>query len=371
MKRIDCYIAGRLLANFVLLFAVLYLFAATIDVILNLDEFMKLAEESLGEDAGWMPRLITAMGYAIGYHLPQLSQFYAWLYGAVLVGAMCFTLAQMSRHRELVALVASGLSLRRIAMPFVAVAVGLGVLQAINQEFILPQLATRLLRSHNTSNQNTIDAFPIRFTDDADGMLLQASGFDPATDKLIRPSFIERDGQGRATRRSWAQTADWDEAEGAWVLSEGHTVVIDQDGHGSSPPRDAQPVHTDLSPMKLTMRRHGQIASMLSLGQIRDMLQWPDAREAQALRRSAIARFAMLGVNVLILLIALPFFLDRLPGELLAKAVWCSMLVLPLYFAAAGVMLVPVGGMSVTVGVLLPILVLLPIALARLGMIRT
>ena len=371
MTRMDRHIMTRLLLNFVLLFAVLYLFAATIDVILNLDEFMKLAKQSLGEDAGWLSTLVTAMGYAVGYHLPQLSQFYAWLYGAVLVGAMCFTLAQMSRHRELVALVASGISLRRVAVPFIAVAVALAGLQVINQELILPNLASRLLRSHNTSHQETVDAFPIRFTDDAAGMLVQASSFDPATKRLIKPSFIERDQDGRASRRSWAVSATWDQEEEAWVLENGFSVQIHADGSGSSAPRAAAPVRTDLSPTKLTMRRHGQIASMLSLGQIADMLQWPDAREAAALRRSAMARFAMLGVNVLVLLIALPFFLDRIPGQLLVRSVWCALVVLPAYFTAAGFMLVPLPSLSVALGVLLPVLILLPVGLARLGMVRT
>ncbi len=371
MNRMDRHIMARLLLNFVLLFAVLYLFAATIDVILNLDEFMKVAKESLGEDAGWLSTLVTAMGFAAGYHLPQLSQFYAWLYGAVLVGAMCFTLAQMSRHRELVALVASGISLRRVAVPFVMVAVGLAALQCINQELILPSLANRLLRSHNTSHQETINAFPIRFTDDAAGMLIQASSFDPARNRLKGPSFIERDEAGRATRRSWGEAATWEASQGAWVLEGGLSVQIHADGSGSAAPKVADPVVTDLSPTKLTMRRHGQIASMLSLMQIRDMLQWPDTREAATLRRSAISRFAMLAVNVLVLLIALPFFLDRIPGQLLVRSVWCSMVVLPMYFTAAGLMLVPLPGLGVALGVLLPVLILLPVACGRLGMVRT
>jgi len=130
-------------------------------------------------------------------------------------------------------------------------------------------------------------------------------------------------------------------------------------------------VETDLSPMRLTMRRYGQISGMLSLRQIMDMLQWPDAKEAPALRRSGASRFSAIIVNVLVLAIGLPFFLDRLPGSLFARALWCAAVVIPVYFTAAGIMLVPLPGVSPIVGAVLPALLLLPVAMARLGGLRT
>ena len=371
MIRIDRYITGRVLLNFVLLFAVLYLFAATIDIILNLDEFTQLAVEKIGEDSSWLWRLIVALGFAANYHLPQVFQFYAWLYGIVTVGAACFTLAQMSRYRELVSIVASGVSLRRIAMPFVVVSIGLGVLQVLNQELILPRIAPLLLRTHKHANKGAVDAFPVRFTDDASGMLLQAASFDPGTGGLRQPTFIKRDDLGRTTSRYWANAARWDAPASEWILEGGHVVHISADGRGSTTPRPAERVGTDLSPTMLTMRRYGQVAGMLSLGQINEMLQWPDSRDAESLRRSSVSRFAVVLLNVLVLIIALPFFLDRLPAGLFLKAIICAGVVLPIYFTAAGVMLVPFPGLSPLLGSALPVLVLLPVALARLGSLRT
>ena len=371
MNRIDRYIVGRILLNFVLLFAALFLFAATIDIILNLDEFTQLADDHVGEDSSWWWRLIVALGFAANYHLPQIFQFYAWLYGIVAVGAACFTLAQMSRYRELVSIVASGVSLRRIAMPFVAVSVGLGVVQIFNQEVILPKIAPLLLRTHKHANQESVDAFPIKFTDDASGMLLQAGSFDPGTGKLSKPSFIVRDDQGRTTSRYWATSASWDEPDLQWDLTAGQVVHIAADGRGSTAPQPAASVGTDLSPTMLTMRRYGQVAGMLSLLQINEMLEWPDSRDTDALRRSSVSRFAVVVLNVLVLMIGLPFFLDRLPGGLFLKAILCSGVVLPIYFTAAGIMLVPIPGLTPLLGSALPVLILLPIALARLGSLRT
>jgi lipopolysaccharide export LptBFGC system permease protein LptF len=371
MTRLDRHIAGRVLLNFVLLFAALYLFAATVDIILNLDEFTRLAEADVGKDAMWIRRLGVAMLYAANYHLPQLFQFYAWLYGLVLVGAAAFTLAQMNRYRELVAVMAIGMSLRRVAIPFLAVGVLLGGLQILNQEIMLPRLAPLLLRTHQHAKQGAVDAFPVKFTDDAAGTLLQAASFDPGSETLTRPTLIERDAAGRTTRRWWAAKAHWNAQEGGWDLVDGRTVEITADGRGSTASKPATIVKTDLSPMRLTMRRYGQVASMLSLSQINEMLQWPEARESAALRRSAVSRFAIVVLNVLILAISLPFFLDRLPGSLFARAVRCALIVLPLYFTTAGLMLVPLGIVGPLVGVVLPALLLLPVAMMRVGLIRT
>jgi hypothetical protein len=256
-------------------------------------------------------------------------------------------------------------------MPFLAVGLALGGLQILNQEFMLPRLAPLLLRTHQHAKQGSVDAFPVQFTDDADGTLLQAASFDPGTETLTRPTLIERDAAGRTTRRWWAATATWNAQAEGWDLVEGRTVEIMPDGRGSTASQPATLVTTDLSPMRLTMRRYGQVASMLSLSQINKMLQWPDARESESLRRSAVSRFAIVALNLLILAIGLPFFLDRLPGSLFTRAVRCAAIVLPLYFTAAGMMLVPLGFVGPLVGVLLPVLLLLPVAMMRVGLIRT
>ncbi len=371
MARLDRDIAGRFLLNFVLLFGVLYLFAATIDVILNLDEFTRLAEREVGEEGSWVRSMAVTIMYAADYNLPQVFQFYAWLYGIVAVGAAAFTLAQMSRYRELVAIVASGMSLRRVAAPFLAVGVLLGGLQVLNQELVLPKVASLLLRKHGHADQESVDAYPIRFTSDAAGTLIQAASFDPSSKRLTRPSFIERDAQGRTTRRWWGNAATWDPQEGGWHLEQGQVVGIRPDGRGSSRAEAADLVPSDLSPVRLTMRRYEQMTGLLSLGQISEMLAWPDSKEASALRRSATTRFSIVVLNLLVLAVGLPFFLDRLPGDLFPRAVRCTVVVLPLYFTAAGLMLIPIPTIGPLVGGILPVLLVLPIALARLGGLRT
>ncbi|MCH2132973.1 MAG: LptF/LptG family permease [Phycisphaerales bacterium] len=374
MTRIDRHVAARMAANFVLLFLLLFLFAAVIDVILNLEVFSRIARASLPEDAGTIRGILATTGVAIGYHLPQLFQFYAWLWGILAVGAMAFTVSQMSRHRELVALLASGWNLQRVATPLIVVVCLLGGLQILNQELMLPRLAPLLLRNHDQAGQPGLRSYPVPITVDSQRRLLQATAFHPDSARLTKPNFIERNSAGLATRRIRAAAAEWDPQREGWVLEEGYATTLEREDGGPARAGLPEPetfIETDLSPRILLVRRHGAFAGMLSVGQILNLLDGPETRESAALRRSLWSRFVAVGVNILILLIAMPFFLDRLPGELLRRTIACAAVVLPLYVIAAAAMLVPIGGVSPLLGVFLPLAFLLPLGFARFGWMRT
>ena len=374
MTRIDRHIAFRMLANFGLLFLLLYLFAVVIDIILNLEAFSSIAKETLPEDAGTIRHILTSGGMALGYHLPQIFQFYAWLWGLLAIGAMAFTVSQMSRHRELVALLASGWNLQRVALPLILVTAGLGFIQLLNQELVLPRVAPLLLRTHSQASQPGLRSFPVPITVDSSRRLLQAGAFHPDTDELTQPNFIERSPTGLAVRRIRADSASWDSDREGWVLVNGVATTLERED--SAVARAGRPtqevfVETDLSPRILLMRRHGALAGMLSTVQIIDLLDGPETRESSALRRSLWSRFVAVIVNILMLLVALPFFLDRLPVGLVQRTVTCAAVVLPLYVVVAAAMLVPLPGLSPLLGVFLPLVILLPLGMARFGWLRT
>ena len=374
MTRIDRHIAIRMLGNFVLLFLLLYLFAVVIDVMLNLDAFSDAASRSLPDDAGALSRIFSTVMLALGYQLPQLFQFYAWLWGILVIGATAFTIAQMSRHRELVALLASGWNLQRVTVPILVVTGGLGVVQILNQELVLPHMAPLLLRTHEQAGQAGVRSFSIPITVDSNRRLLQASDFDPIEERLLQPNFIERTVDGLAVRRIRADRADWNPASDSWVLQNGIVTSLERpDGEvaRAARPETIESVETDLSPRRLLMRRHGALAGMLSVAQINVLLDGPETRESDALRRSLWSRFVIIGVNILILMIALPFFLDRYPVGLVQRSVICAGVVLPLYITAAAFMLVPIPGLSPMVSAFIPLVLLLPIGLARFAWMRT
>jgi len=364
----------RMVTNFVLLFMFLYLFAATIDIILNLDRFDDIARSQLGEDAGIIPRIATSLALAFNFHGPQIFQFYAYLHGLVAIGALGFTVSQMSRNRELVAMLASGISLHRASLPLLLVVCGLGLVQLVNQEYILPRMAPLLLRGHEQIGQEGTASFPVAFTLDSNGALLQSPSFNPVNEILDQPSIIIRDDLGRTVQRMRATNATWDETTNSWVFTEGRVVHIQHDQESqsvASRPTEISSFVTDLSPDLLTVRRFSQYTSMLSSAQINEILESTSMHEAGVLIRSSYSRWSVFFVNILIVLIALPFFMQREPSRLLSNTIMCTALVVPLYLLVAMFMLVPLPGISPILGAFLPVIVLLPVAMARFGWIRT
>ncbi len=196
MKIIDRYILKRFFGNFLLLFCLLFLFAAGIEVIINLDEYVKSAQARTEEGAGAVRSLAVLLALIVDFEAPRILLLYAYLHGVVAIGAMAFTLAQMHRQKELVALLASGVSLKRLALPFVAAVLLISLVQVANQELLLHRVAPLLLRSHGNAGRQTIEEFPVRFTKDGSKNLFQSPTFHPDTSEFIDVTILERDEAG-------------------------------------------------------------------------------------------------------------------------------------------------------------------------------
>jgi len=375
LRLLDRYIAGRFIGNFCILLMLLFFFAVSIDILLELDEYVDAARLQVGEQAGSVSMVIAFIEVVVNFHGPRIFQFYAYMVGLLSVGAMGFTLAEMHRNRETVAMLAAGVPLQRIALPIIVAALGLNCLQLLNQEFMLPRLAPMLIRKHGDIGQQGVQAFIVRFTADGNGNLLQAPKFDPQTNTLKLPTFLDRDEEGRTVRRVTADEAVWSDEADAWLLVNGRAITPRT---GTSSDTTAmllgQPIDrydTDLTPDVLTMRRFGQFATMLSLSQIREMLRSPGVVDADALVRFAYARFTTVFINMIVLIMVLPYFLLREPANLLRNSVLCAGAAIPATMGALLALAMPVPGIPPAIGVFLPVLVLIPVAIFMASTVRT
>ncbi|UCD75594.1 MAG: LptF/LptG family permease [Phycisphaerales bacterium] len=376
MQLIDRYIIGRLLTNFIILFLLLFVFAASIDLILNLDRFVEAARTAVDEGGSAWAASLAFVRIIVDFQGPRVFQFYAFLHGLVAIGATGFTLAQMYRHRELVAILASGVSMHRIAMPFIALIFALSLVELLNQEYVLPRVAPLLLRDHGHIGRRTVQEFKVRFTRDAAGNLLQSPSFDPETGALRWPTFLQRDDRGRTVRRVTAASAAWDPHREGWRLTEGVVVRLQEENAArpdvlGAPQETTDFFRTDLSPEVLTVRHHATYAQMLSLKQIGRMLRTAGVMDEATLLRHKYSRFSTVLVNVLVLVVALPSFLLREPANLLLQSLRCAAIAITAMIGAAIFMMVQLPGIAPAVGVFLPVIVLLPIALGRVTYVRT
>ncbi len=215
---------------------------------------------------------------------------------------------------------------------------------------------------------------------DGSGNLYQSPRFDPASETLHDLTVLERDDAGRTVRRLTATRAVWDGGRGGWALTDGIAIrLFDLDRDGGSagggaaaPWREAMEFYpSSLTPRALVMRRYEQFAGMLSLRQISEMLRTPALTDVAALLRHRYARFATVGINILVLFIALPSFLLREPANLMRQTLLCAAMALPAMMGGALGMMMDLPGFSPTVSVFLPVILLLPVAVARWTFLRT
>jgi lipopolysaccharide export LptBFGC system permease protein LptF len=375
MNLLTLYIMKRMAINFVVLFTLFFLLGAVIDIIINLDEFDKIAGE-ISEDGGIFARIFALIRVGIGFEGPRLFQVYAYLHGVIAVGAMAFTAANMLRSREFVALMAAGISLRRIALPFLLVMGGISLVALLNQEYMLPKVAPLLLRDHGELGEKSVGSFSVPFTPDQNGVLLLAPSLNPSTGVLTEPTFIVRDEKGRMIRQIRATSATWDgEATGKWILQNGRSVdvVFDEETAQAEilPPVVVEQYETELSPYILTLHRYGQFIGMLGMTQLNSMLEVAGTFDAPMLRRHWYSRFATIAINMLAMVIVIPFFITREPVVLSRQAIKCGGIGITILFGGTIVMLMPIQGFPAVVSVFLPALVLLPVGLLQLVNIRT
>ncbi len=293
------------------------------------------------------------------------------------LGAMGFTASAMLRTREFVAMMAVGISMRRAVAPIL---LGMGLLcalQVVNQELVLPRLATRLLLEHGDMVRGAVSTWPIGLTADSQGRLIHAGSFDPVTQRLTDLYAIERDREGAVVRRIEASSAKWSVERRGWVLDGGRAGVPT---HPSDSPTGARPkifldqpidlLSTNLDPDTLSLRHNQLHAHLLSLAEIAELSR-NSAFDPGALRRFAVGRFASLLIGVLVLMIAIPFFALREPTSLLRQAVICAGTCLPLMLTAMIMISLPLRPLTPTVGVVLPIVLLLPVAVWRFASMKS
>ncbi len=380
MPILDRYIARLYLTNVVALFVILFCFVVTIDVSLNVSRFAKAAEQAASLAAGQeitLTGLDQARGTAaavIDLWWPRLLQLYNFLLGTVLVVSAGFTCTQLVRNREVVAMLAAGQSVWRVARPVLGVAVFMTALAAANQELVIPRLAPLLLRDHREAALPAAAAATVPLTSDAQGRLLRAASFDPGANTLTGLRVWERGENAIAERIIAADRATWNGE--AWILENGvaSTRVPEELGTQRPPLEPVARLESTLDPDELRLRLFKRYQQFLSIGQTREMLSRPELLGPEGvarLERIQYGRISVMLSSLLTLTIALPFFLPRQPKPPVLQALKCA----PISIAAlvGGVIgsSAAVPGLPPEISAFLPVIVLLPIAAAAATFVRS
>lgn len=344
MKTLDRYIAKQFFFNLVMLYVVVATLFVLLDLIINFDEFAQAVERR--SDDGFFASVGALISAAYSFYWPQMLLLFVYVAGLLPVGAAGFTLAALVRNRELVAMLAGGVSLRRVMIPMIFITIGVNVLLIVDREIVLPPLAERLVDGHAQLRGKDTRSVRLRFVMDGNGSLFTTPRFDAQTGEMKHVTILIRERvrpgiYGRAVARVTATQAIWNPEyagkngiRSGWELINGHSIrepaiEAGRIGEQSREVDAVEFIESDLDPQTILLRekeRYRQLLSSHQLGALMNKGHLVNTREIKRLRHS---RWSLPVVNLLILLMGLPFFLLRTPGPLLLATIQAATMCVP------------------------------------------
>lgn len=324
MKILDRYIAKNFLYGyFISLFVMLGLFL-TVDLFLNLDEFAEYLEST---------NPVTEEAYTYGevgllvmrYYAVRCCLWYRDLAGMVMVIAAVFSLTRMTRNNELIAVMASGVSLKRILAPILFLSLLLSGLMVLDQELVIPKLSHELTRSHDDMMEESV--YDLWFAGDDKGSLISTGRYEEKTQTLYDPLIILREKIAgreevyRVTGKIQATEAVYDAQRRGWVLTEGQLLRLPVAGQSAVSNQRPSPVTfypSNLTAADIPIRRREGFKELLSLRQLTELEHNAGVRKTDlaelALQKNS--RITDPIINLIMLMVALPVLVCRDPKSM-------------------------------------------------------
>ncbi len=182
--------------------------------------------------------------------------------------------------------------------------------------------------------------------------------------------ILETDGEGRGVSVLRADSAVW--RDGAWELKS--PAAESRSLTPGEPPAAVARFETNVNPTLLRMNQYKGYREALSFRQIGALLSRPDLLDEAAsaeYQRLRWGRFSIVATNLLALVIAAPFFITRLPTGVMGRTITgAPVLIVALMGGVLGAS-AAIPGVPPLLGTFIPPLVLLPIAIAAYGAVRT
>ncbi len=376
MRLIDRYIIRRFLFNYLLALSVLVGMYILLDLIVNFDLFTRGAVYA---HADMLAAFQGLLGEIVSFYLYRTLVIFQMISGVIPLLAAGFTMVRMTRHRELTALLASGVSLYRVAAPIVLCAIGFNLLVVLDQEVLMPHFVNKLLRKHGQVTAIFAHNEPIYFIPESDHSLVLALRYNPRTKTLRNVRIIERTAAGMPTARILARKAVWKKnigegpLAGGWLMSD---VVQFNDRRGTNPnirPRSIPQMiyYTPMNPGQLKLIFRKKAVDYLSTAQIDKLMLYSPPAIRIELEKIMNTRISQLVINMLMLLISIPFLLTREPSRMVGNMFFCSLLTGICFVTTFVCFQLAGSGLSPFLGAWLPVLIFGPLAIVMLDTLKT
>ena len=304
MKILDKYIAKKFITGYIIALMVLVGMRVVIDLFVNLDEF---AENT---------RVVSNI---LNYYGANCTLYFRDFAGMITVVAAVFSLGRLTKDNELIAVTASGVSLKRVIAPIIFLAVVLTGLLVVDQEFIIPRLADRLVKSHDAVEG--AESYDFWFMEDDQGSLVCSKRYDERTATMYSPTIIVRkqvsELQWQVTGHLKADKATYDNEANRWQLKNGRLLKIVRDSEDLAldlPPEPVDFYQSDLTPRDIPIRQQEGHKALLSFGQLGELakkgIRVSDRAELFFQKHSRVTDPI---INMVMLMVALPILVCRDP----------------------------------------------------------
>ncbi len=378
MKKLDRYIAKNFLVGYGIAFFVLVGMRILIDLFVNLDEFTENLEK--------LSTIGVLKNILIFYLLNSLLYFRDFA-GMITVVAASFSFGRMIRSNELIAIMASGVSLKRTIWPVIFLSLILTGLLVTNQELVIPALADKLVRRHDAIPGQ--ESYDVRFINDKKGSLIFSRRFDVETSTLYNPTILirsetSRPGVWEVTARIDAGKAVIDKQTGNWELYTKDAASNEWQHYGRIIERDAQkPIRnitsylSDITAKDIPIRCKSENKTLMSLGQLISLAsQGIKIRDMAQLNSQKHFRITEPLISLVMLLMSLPILVCRDPRTM-KTAVMVSFAITSLCFVVTFVCKILATEQVIFNRVIpefwawLPIFIFLPVAFIALDSMKT
>lgn len=306
MKILDRYIIKNFIIGYIIAFCVLIGLRIIIDLFVNLDEFTERAD---------LGTLAVVKNILIFYGL-NVTLYFRDFAGMITVVAAAFSLGKMVNSNELVAIMASGVSLKRVIAPIVILALLLTGLLVADQELIIPPISNKLVRSQDTIPGE--ESYDVWFMIDGNGSLLCSQRFDAKTSTLLKPTIITRSKIPNSfiwntTGLISADKAVYDYRTGRWNLVNGRFA----EKTSVKSPRLVSFYQTDITPRDIPVRRKVDYKTLLSSRQLAALsAQGRKIKDIAQLYSEKHFRITEPIINLIMLMVSLPILVCRDPKSM-------------------------------------------------------
>jgi len=214
MKKLDLYIIKKFLGTFFFSIALIISISIVFDFSENVDEFIE-------KDA---PTEAIIFDYYLNF-VPYFANLFSPLF--IFISVIFFT-SKMASNTEIVSILASGISFKRMLYPYFLGAVLIGVLSLYLNNFLIPRSNVKMLEFKYTYIKN-----PYKNKDRNIHLQLQPNNFAyigsyaVPTDVGIKFSLEQFNDEGELTYKLISDFIRWDSSKNKWTIQNYYERKID------------------------------------------------------------------------------------------------------------------------------------------------